>query len=337
MLEDELRKTLAAKAASPPAGFAAESPVATSAQAAESPGDQASPTVSLGCITMIIAAAFMSGCGSHASSNEAQPSQTTVEAVAYPFDPMSLNDDQMRTVNRGRALLAQRCLKRFGFDVPMPAQILGNPWAGIDDRYGLTDENHARTYGYGSTPAPQETPFDVAVPPEALAILYGKEMSIDNGAVVNTGRPLPSYGGQTVPSGGCAGEANATLTAVVPPGEPLNTRKIEHDLTKEAMTSPEVRAKIDAWRTCLKKAGYEYSDPWEPTMRWSGNNATSESVVAALADVRCNRQAGLADAWRRRDVELQRKYVEDHIEQVEYTKRYMQTLLQNAAKLVAGG
>ncbi|WP_327007615.1 hypothetical protein OHA72_10290 [Dactylosporangium sp. NBC_01737] len=336
MLEDEFRKVFAARAGGLPMVLAVPAVTAV-ARAAQSSGDQANRTASVGRVAVIISMAFVAGCGSHASSSEARPSQTSGEAVAYPFDSMSLSNDQMRTVNRGRAILVQRCLKRFGFEVSMPAQIMGNPWNGIDDRYGLTDEQHARTYGYGSKPGPQEAPFDAAVPREAIAIVYGKEFSVDNGAAVNTGRPLPSYGGQAVPSGGCAGEANTALVAGMPPGEPLNTREIEHDLTREAMTSPEVGAKIDAWRACLKKAGYEYSDPWEPTMRWSGNKATPESVTAALADVRCNQQAGLADAWRGSDVELQRKYVADHPEQVEYTKRYMQTLLQNAAKLVADG
>lgn len=298
---------------------------------------QISRTAALGCVAMLAGFTLVAGCGSPESSDEAKPSETNGNAVVYPFDPMSLNNDQMRTVNRARAILAQRCLKRFGFVVQIPAQIAGNPWDGIDERYGLTDEQHARTYGYGSKPSPQETPFEVTVPREALAIMYGKEMGSNNGVYFNTGRPLPTYGGQTVPSGGCAGEANTTLTAGMPPGEPLNTREVEHDLTKEAMTSPEVRTKIDAWRACLKKAGFEYSDPWEPTLRWSANKATPEAVTAALADVRCNKQTGLADTWRKIDIGLQRKYAEDHAEQVSYTKRYMQALLQNAAKLVAGG
>jgi len=247
------------------------------------------------------------------------------DTITYPLDEYELTDDEFRTINHARAILVRRCLLRFGFDVPLPSEILGRPQTLIEDRHGLVDEKHAQEWGYRQKPpTSRAVPYEMAAPPEAAAVLY-KDGSTD-----------PS-----VPEGGCMGEAGQALKEGVAQEPQDVSRELQKEAWAKSAEDPRVKEKFPPWRACIKKTGYSFATPHDAVRHWNTENGahgkpTPKEVTAALADVRCKHEVGLPSLWAAVEVAYQRALIEERSQQLEELKRWQEIWIRNATKIVAG-
>lgn len=289
-------------------------------------------------IIMIMAA--LAGCGTDKSDVAVDVTPVPYPNVTFPLEPYRITDEEMRTINTARAVVMQRCLKRFGIDVSMPAQIVGLPYTLIDDRYGLTDAEHAQEWGYRGKEPPRIYEFEGYVPREYAGLMYGRDQETVNGEIKSS--VLTTYKGQDVPKGGCYGESLQALSGSAPilQGDDL-PKTLDRESWKRSGQDPRVQELIGAWSTCLKNAGYRYKDPHDAVKYWNRYGAhgrpDKDEVRAALEDVRCNREVGLVGVWADIDIEIQRELVETNAEKLKIYRQELDTYIKNATKIVSGG
>jgi hypothetical protein len=216
----------------------------------------------------------------------------------------------------------QRCLKRFGIDVP-----LGSPEKAANaqhraDWYGLTNEDTAREYGYsGARPVvpEQDQPFIRRIPRPA--------------------QPLVTGDAPGSPDGGCQGESNRVITEGSPAvQDDYLVRKLEKQAVDQARRDNEVVARVEDWQACLKQ---DFADPMAPYAHWNAKRpkgtltVSPEESAMAVADVRCKRETGLLDTWAGATIVYQRKLADQNAGQLRLHRQRLERNVQNAERVSA--
>lgn len=290
-----------------------------------------------------VVVASLTACTS-ADGPRASPTRTPVAiptgvgSEADPFAPYMHTEESARLVSQAMNILVRRCLLRFGVDVPLPERAPGLPFEAIDDQYGLWRADEARLYGYRGKPPPAEPDGE-----NLISLIPEESRWLINGGGVETHNGVP------VPEGGCQDEALREL-GVLAPGESGIPGDLVGDLIRQAFDTvfaePEVQRLIGEWSACMSRAGYNFTDPFEPFTYWLARDPTGrhyelpvsqEQLDAAMVDIDCKTETGLLSYWRDRHLAEQRRLVEEHAIELAEELQEAEALRARAAQIVNEG
>ncbi|RKF19152.1 hypothetical protein D7I43_32035 [Micromonospora globbae] len=285
---------------------------------------------------LVLAVFVLAGCGLTTSGEDAADEpELDVAAVgadprnvSFPLDVSRVTGEQSLVIIHARDLVMQRCLARFGFDLPMRPPV-GQDSADIAS-FGLIDERRAQERGYLRDIKETGPEFISQVPPEATPVLTG-----------NVG----TYGGVPVPEGGCQGESFRAVTGGDSmPKDGNFVESLRHEAWSRALDDSRVQRLLKQWRSCLKDAGFpEFKDPGETYTYWQGkrkpkvNTPSQEEVAMAVADVRCKQQVKLLPTWIAANVAYQNRLAEENAQRLAEYKAYVAKSMELANQIVSGG
>lgn len=235
---------------------------------------------------------------------------TPASALHLPIEAYLLPPRLSVTYDRIRGTLIHDCMRDHGHPYPAPPRS-GSDQRAVDAytvmyrRYGVTDPAAVRTWGYrrprpaaGAPPAAATGVRLSDFTPAAQRVLLGRDPE--------TGKPVRSQDGRTVPAGGCVGAANHELgdEATSPQGPQTGPGElvaaIKHDSFEASRTDPRVSAVFAAWSACMKSQGYRLSDPMHASDRLpkpaDGRPGRTE-IAQATADVTCKARTNLVGVW----------------------------------------
>ncbi len=222
------------------------------------------------------------------------PAATDTTAVTEVREPIDLNDlaevlfiDEAEHFRIERAIHA--CMTEAGFDFAI------GPYYAIDildteGWYGITDEAKAAEYGYKGGPV---TATEQALE-EHRAVMFdiGRSQVGWEDAFFGTERIYINAGGSDERlGGGCLDAGWETVVGDANAWHELEARVqgIQGEAHVTAEADPRVQAALAAWSNCLAEAGYQAA-----TLEDAPYGA---GVDGAVADARCNNEAGLASTW----------------------------------------
>jgi hypothetical protein len=256
--------------------------------------------------------------------------------ISMPLDAYLVSSEQETTLLRALDLFTAECARRFGVTGLPMSETAWNRELIVGRRYGLIDPADARQWGYnvpprlaGVTEAKDEAGGNVWNPTdEEFVVVRGRDRYTGEsreGVVVD---------GQSVPAGGCAGEAERRLHE----GAPAVNLRVGEDLRAESYSLAEsdsrVRAATDRWSECMRRSGYDYADIWAPNDRAWPDPVDSEEIATATADVRCKQESNLAGVWLAVETAYQLRIIDERAEELDEVKKAIETRLRNAAVAV---
>ncbi|MFC7218053.1 hypothetical protein ACFQLX_07710 [Streptomyces polyrhachis] len=308
--------------------------------------------LAVAALTALTAGCSSDGGGDGAKNPLPQGTPTTVSSktLAYPVEPYFLTTDQARRLESARIRLIEDCMGRFGFDYRAPA---ADPAAadGADGaegdrslavngafRYGLTDEQAARTRGFRSEhPTPDK--------PDAPQLSESEELVMGGTAPLTAdGKPgskeKASYQGREIPPGGCFGEAQVKLMVKGGVfGDIEAARRIDAESMAKSRLRPEVKKAIGAWSACLKEQGFTSGDPLDPTAgakEFQTPAPTAREIKLATADVTCKKRTNLVGVWYAAEARIQQSLIEKHAEELDAGRTAHEEMLTKAAEVLKG-
>ncbi|MEU4612229.1 MULTISPECIES: hypothetical protein [Streptomyces] len=280
-------------------------------------------------VTALLAGAlFLSGCSSSGDGDEAavpeQPdssiaprSSSLTGDLALPIEGYIFSESELGLMTRAMSSLAQRCMKRSGFDYrPDDTQ---SPDIGVmDRRYGVANSHTAALYGY-HFPTPKAGESNTKSLGEA-------------GRITLAGKPLAD--GSLNPDGGCIGEAKRRLAGTE---EEFGPDKIARELNLESFVRSQKDSRVVAgfrtWSSCMAAKGYRYASPMDaiddPEFGTEKTNPTE--ISTARADVECKKKTGLVRTWFDVESTWQRTEIEKKAEELARIKRHKTDQLKRAA------
>lgn len=244
--------------------------------------------------SILILCLAAAGCGSGTAAKHVSLPLRTSSAVAPPPavpSPLSLPIKTYELPEQAAAQeqyveqrMIQQCMARFGFHyLPgLSAQVVHTVEL-IDReydsrRYGVTDAEAVRTYGY-QLPAWTAGPDATAGKPPAaeLAVLVGSA----------------NRDGGRIPPGGCMGQADRALAADGIHGGGQSAAlvsQLKETGFEHAQADPRVHAVVTRWSACMRSHGLDYTTPFaagaDPRWRASGHPDPTQITVAET-DVTC--------------------------------------------------
>ncbi|MEU3983943.1 hypothetical protein AB0F77_28335 [Streptomyces sp. NPDC026672] len=209
------------------------------------------------------------------------------KGLALPVEPYLETYPQLVEIQRAQLAVQRTCMSGFGlrFDPPRPGlhpPSVGYNAANMKRRYGLTDPDEARRYGYRPPPEPHgpATPYEVKGAAENLVY----DLSVPRG------KPVPAtYEGRPIPRGGCAGLSEREIGRF---DENLPA-KINTDSFEQSRTDPAVMAVDKKWSACMRAKGFEAATPLEALNRASAAGFPDDGLPMAVADVACKESTDL--------------------------------------------
>lgn len=288
--------------------------------------------------------------------------------IVLPFAAYELSAQQKNAIVVAQHAVGRECMRRLGFDWPMPDEDAVNPdFLPQAGRYGLIDAAEAAQWGYHPKPDPSDPRSGGDEAANGSGGASGGNG--DGGAAGNSGtsRPGTSQPGTSqvsqaavaawlgpdagqgasaapvdlppgVPAGGCRGEAERTLQAGAPRPSDLEPDRLGHDLYVKAQADTRVQETWRVWQACMRRSGYEYADIWQANddKRWSGPRPSDEEIAVAKADVACKFEADMPRVWLAVESAYQRQAIEDNADSFAELKRSIENEVRNAEEAVRG-
>lgn len=216
------------------------------------------------------------------------PQLLSTASLHLPVEEYLPTAEQNDRLARAQVALVKACLARFGIAytvTPVPSGQFG-PVSLVDRRYGISDLELARGFGYGlgpRDPARMARPKPPDIGADGENVLSGQGRSVVHGLAV--------------PPRGCIGEADRSLT----PQTSADLRKgsqLQFDSFTRSRNDSRVRKVFKAWSACMAAAGYQYADPLAAAAdpAFSGQFDEHQRDVAA-ADIECKTSANLVGVW----------------------------------------
>lgn len=272
---------------------------------------------------LILFAALLaiSSCSSQTGATS-RPSTSPRAATDYPVvvDSVRLHlpmqdymatEAQLQTIGAARAVIMDRCLRRFIIRAPkFPVQTGANaygPRSETDRRYGIFDLSIAAKFGYGMGPR------DPSLQPRPAQPNFGPD-----GQTVLTGEGRSQINGKIVPEGGCLGETDRALDAHKPAGADTGLpQNLSFESFERSQHDPRVVAAFKAWSTCMAGHQYQYRDPLAPPAdsRFASTPSAGMSKLAintATTDIGCKRQTNLVGMWFGVESDYQAEQIRAH-------------------------
>lgn len=277
---------------------------------------------------LLLSVALLTSCSSPESSGgeQAAGSQeragkpTAVTTISLPLDPYQVSNSDFGKASRALAVLTDQCMEQQGFDyeAPEPQGASTTP-TGHERRYGITDLETARQYGYhlGSAPPPQQP----------------RESERYEHALTGTGKPRGSSGEF---DDGCTGEAHKKLEAGIDMEAVDLPQWYKRDSFQRSMRDSRVTAAFRKWSGCMAGKGHRFSSPLDPpgNRKVMGRKVTAYERSVAVADIECKGRTGLVRTWRDVESALQKATVTSRAKELEKARTETAKLVRHADKIL---
>jgi hypothetical protein len=278
---------------------------------------------------LLAAALALTGCGGAGQTGDGEPELgdmlrvSDAKTISLPLDAYLNTPATGKAVNQARVILFARCMQRFGFEVHPPAAVNAPPPPANDGRYGLADLAEAQRHGYhpARTSSPAAT-TEQEMSPAAEAVAEG------NGERI-----------QGLPEGGCLGEARRKMAAGAPsPPDPEAAERLALNSHARAAQDSRVRAAVDKWSACMRRAGYDYAHPMKANddPRFQTDRPSTREIAVATADVRCKQEVNLIGISVTVESAYQRQAIERNAEALRAVKALREAQVRNAARILDG-
>jgi hypothetical protein len=268
-----------------------------------------------------------------AAATRSSPSTTM---PALPLDAYVPTAEQWEVLNRAQGLLEQDCMRRLGFtrwQPPDPRVVRQAPMYA----FGIVDEQQAARYGYHSPRvADLRRLWDQASRLSAAQRAQQRaELAAETGDSAFGALP-----GRQVPPGGCGGEADRKLAEGAPPHEPNLYGQLVTEANQRTVADNRVRAVVEAWSRCMRRAGFDYRSPTELSgpegNRWSTPEPVAAEIATARADVACKKQTNLPGVWLDVTAAYQRQLIEQHQLVLDQLQRQIAYKIRRANEVIKG-
>jgi hypothetical protein len=269
----------------------------------------------------------------------ATPSLASVADRTLPIEAYLLNGRQSAAIHNAMGILEASCMARFGLSYhPKPAD-LNSPVTQLARRYGSTDPSVVSSLGYH---APQGFKDNKVAGPT----LTDQERQVLTGGVEPGGAgpsasaaPAQSVNGQTIPQGGCLGEA----TAKVNPEPDRTAAELADQINagdyQASLSNPQVKTVFAAWSACMKSKGYTYSTPLDAINdhAWATDTPTKTEIETATADLECKTGNNVVGVWYAVESAMETHDIAAKSGTLQKLKDGYQAALTRAAQISAGG
>lgn len=241
------------------------------------------------------------------------PVVTSPGSATLPMDAYGITVDQQAMDYRARDMLIRDCLRRAGATgwtgtmADLSHSIDVYKAAARKIRFGLVDEVEAATFGYQGSP-------ELAPPP-----------SIPNGS--------PAFDS-------CSREAKLKLAEGAPSAEDfILAIRLPRDAAARVSNDSRYQALVEAWRACMKAAGYDFTSPEDAAedTRWPEDTLSQAEVATAVQDVRCKKQANYLGTVVALRTAYENQLIEENAEAMQRLKTYYEQRSKRIADLVAAG
>ncbi|MFC4470408.1 hypothetical protein ACFPH6_38960 [Streptomyces xiangluensis] len=248
------------------------------------------------------------------------------KGLALPIEPYLETYPEVVALQRAKNAVQRECMARFGFDFDPPTPGLNAPasynGANMERRYGVTNLETAKEYGYGlpDTKGGEIVPYE----PDSEAANLVFDLTVPQGKT-----PPKTYEGREIPKGGCRGESDRAIGSF-DEGLPskLNTQSWE-----KAKQDPQVLAVDQQWSSCMKAKGYDAATPLEAIEQSYAPNgdSSSQSNSMAVADVECKKSTDLVKVYFSVESRIQKASMEEHQLELNELKKKNEAVVKKAA------
>lgn len=308
-----------------------------------------------GAAAAIIAVLALAGCSTSsgdasdtAAKTAGDPAANDTSGISLPIDAYMFSIPQAEELNRAQAMLADTCMKKYGFDYEVPTGTKappGDPYAN-GRRYGVVKPELARKYGYHMPPNP-DAPARNAAGGGLKSGPRANHNSDERLAMVGPPRDDPDQDFQNpelrkigvIPDGGCIGQAGRRLAQGKEYGRSRTAAEIRAKSYAESQNAPAVLKVFKEWSACMAGKGYTFNSPVDPPRSpvIKGDTAGAEEIQMAVADVACKESADVVKVWRDTEAAMQNEDIAAKQEQLNDARAARDQQLKAAAKIVAGG
>lgn len=263
--------------------------------------------------------------------------------IEQPLNGYILTPRESQLTFAAEQRLRTRCAQRFGLRWEPPPVDLDVPdtFRYGADAYVRYDEEAARRYGYHAAPADDAdasvTGDGTGDPAAPARETPASGMSPQLRAVL-TGQGSRAVGGQKVPEGGCVEEARRALRQGGDSRWDENfPNALAIGLQGRIDEDPRVVGVLAKWSACMKQSGFAYERPkdawadprWEDTL-----TASAQERAVAVAEVRCGREARVAETMAAVEKAYQERVVDDKSQELAEYARGKESVLRRVAQLL---
>jgi hypothetical protein len=275
----------------------------------------------------LAAVLLAAGCTSESGAVAGRPAQPAAEpriatttassssgaVVTLPLDAYVPTAEQWEVLNRASGLLERDCMRRLGFsDWQPPAPQVADGRARMFP-FGIVDEQQAARHGYHDPRAAAVSRM-VSQQPRRTAEQRARDRA--ELAALTGDSAFGTLAGRQVPPGGCSGEADRKLRAGAPSHDVDLYGQLVTEANQRTFADSRVRAVIEAWSTCMGRAGFHYDSPVElaqpESSLWPTPKPTRAEIATAKADVTCKKQTNLPSVWLKVTAAYQQQLIERH-------------------------
>ncbi|TCO54068.1 hypothetical protein [Actinocrispum wychmicini] len=289
-------------------------------------------------LTAVISAVVVAGCGGGQDQpvTTAGPVVRAAADVHYPLDSYQISDADMGTVLAARRVFEIRCMRRLGFTGDEFAGLIAVDYDETTKSQMLTflDPTAARERGY-------HKPGDRA--PAATGPKGAPEQPGERSAMSGS---VQTVNGIPVPQGGCGEEALRNLKEGA--GDPpIDVRSLSGDAQEQTLRDPRLHTALQAWSSCMGKAGMDYDAPWSAEEGngawqrnrdgWYHNDPTPAEIRTATVDVDCRARTNILGTWIAVQSDYQNQLIHQHQEQLTRAKTCLTRWLATARAAVNSG
>ncbi|MGA5197587.1 hypothetical protein [Streptomyces exfoliatus] len=291
-----------------------------------------------------LAAALLAGCGSPAEGGVAKaadapaapavtPKITTAVIEPVPVEAYLLTEEQWTTLGKAESALRVRCMERFGFAYEEPLPVGESSGQTISQyRYGKLDPAKTAVHGYRMPPVPSSSSSgEVRKKPTAAERVV---LSGTADLTAKSGKGGQKVNGETVPDGGCVGEAQRKLGDY---GDAQIANDVNLGSFGKSLQDRRVLAVFAQWSRCMAESGYHYKTPMDASEdeKWRrGETASAEEKTVATADAHCKIRNNVAGVWYAVDVAYQKQAIEEHAEELDQVRKAIAGQLKAAADVL---
>ncbi|MFE6935661.1 hypothetical protein ACFVDT_26940 [Streptomyces sp. NPDC057699] len=248
--------------------------------------------------------------------------RSKISKLRLPIEDYLFSTDESRVLERAISVMTSLCMKNLGYSYrEMPTQSIG-PVSLTDRRYGITDTQTAKAYGYhlpGAVVAKQPS------------------LSQDEQDVLDGKSRASKSNGEAVPHGGCREVANRSLGVEGINGASNIALEINIESYKVSRVDPKVKAAGREWSACMRTSGLDYQDPLTAANdpKFSGPSPEASERNVALDDIKCKEQVRFAEIWFGVEEEYQRGVIAANLRELKGAKKNKETQLAAAQKILA--
>ncbi|MDT0489591.1 hypothetical protein RM717_03615 [Streptomyces griseus] len=223
----------------------------------------------------------------------------TLPLAEYETGPVDTYVWQVAVQEQWRSCMARYGIEDFGPPPTSEVSAIAQVNLAMGRRYGLSDAEQARKYGYH---LPDDLPEPAHWEPEPgleSSLFTGSGPEVENG----------THRGKALPQGGCRGEAQRKFPTPRTP----EAQELALTVFEQSRKDARVVAAVDKWSLCMKGKGFDRNHPIEDLgafgIQVSSPTASDEEIAQAVADVECKKSTRLIDIWSTQESGLQEKAI----------------------------